>query len=205
MTVRVNVHVNFPVFFFKAVATGHPFVFKPAGILIIADDPLNNGIDHGKAVPVAGFSRILLNEDVRNKTAKLYYGVIANQEVPGAAWQPGVSWQTGVTWQPTFTLKQIIVEEFLRYIIGGWELRDDNVARINLTNELILWNKKNLRTQSSSCQWAFKGTECAYAGAETWCGAWRTRRRNRDTRRYAMRTTSVRTVIPGGTLRHSYT
>lgn len=114
-------------------------------------------------------SALLCGEDVRNRPVILYYGVIANQAVAGAAWEPGIAWAPGTAWMPSYTQKTVIVEELLRYIIGGWELRDDNIARINLTNELVLWNKKCLRNQSSSCQWVFGGTECGYTGAETWC------------------------------------
>jgi hypothetical protein len=70
---------------------------------------------------------------------------------------------------PSYRLQTIITEELMRFIIGGWELREDNIARVNLTNELVLWNKKCLRTQSASCLWVFKGLECAYTGSETWC------------------------------------
>jgi hypothetical protein len=114
-------------------------------------------------------SALLLGEDVRNKIAILYYGVIANQEVTGSLWADGVTWEDGVVWMPSYTQKIVIVEEFLRYIIGGWELSEDNLAKITLTNELVLWKKTSLRQQSSSCQWAFKGAECGYTGGETWC------------------------------------
>lgn len=114
-------------------------------------------------------SAILNGEDVRNKTAILYFGVIANQNISGAEWDTGITWDTGILWMPGYKAKTIIIEEFERFIIGGWELREDNVARINLTSELVLWNKKCLRNQSSSCQWVFKGTECAYSGSATWC------------------------------------
>lgn len=87
---------------------------------------------------------ILLGEDVRNKVAILYFGVIDSSSV-------------------------IHYQEILRGIIGGYELYDENKARVTITNEFILWSKKCLRPQSSSCPWEFKGTECAYAGAESWC------------------------------------
>ena len=61
------------------------------------------------------------------------------------------------------------VQEFLRGIIGGWQLYDENTLKITITNELVLWNKKPLRIQMSSCPWVFKGTECAYSGEESTC------------------------------------
>jgi hypothetical protein len=114
-------------------------------------------------------SAILCGEDIRNKTAILYLGVIANHEVAGAEWESGISWESGVLWMPSYTAKVQIIEEFMRYIVGGWELREDSLARLSLTNELILWNKNCLRNQSASCQWVFKGTECGYTGEQTWC------------------------------------
>jgi hypothetical protein len=115
------------------------------------------------------FSALVLGEDVRNKEVILYLGVVANQNVTGTTWDTGTVWDTGTAWMPGYTQKKIITQELSRYIIGGWELNGDNGCRITLTNELILWNKKTLRVQSASCQWLFKGTECTYAGAETWC------------------------------------
>jgi len=91
-------------------------------------------------------SALLLGEDVRNKIAILYFGVIE-------------------TTAPT----EMHIQEYIRGIVGGWELEGDGNCRINITNEMVLWNKKCLRPQSSSCPWTFKGTECTYAGAETWC------------------------------------
>lgn len=90
-------------------------------------------------------SALVLGEDVRNKIAILYFGVMTDTPV------------------------QIHIQEFMRGIIGGWDIYGDSNVKINVTNEMILWNKKSLRPQSSSCPWTFKGTECAYAGAETWC------------------------------------
>ena len=87
---------------------------------------------------------IVLNEDIRNKWAILSVGAIDSEYV-------------------------VHVQEFLRGIIGGWQLYDENTLKITITNELVLWNKKPLRIQMSSCPWVFKGTECAYSGAESTC------------------------------------
>jgi hypothetical protein len=91
-----------------------------------------------------GISSIILNEDVRNKTAILYLGVVTSAQ-------------------------EIVTEEFLRGIVGGWKILDDNIVRISITNEMVLWNKRTLRSHAPTCPWTFKGTECAYAGAQTWC------------------------------------
>jgi hypothetical protein len=87
---------------------------------------------------------IVLNEDIRNKWAILSVGAIDSEYV-------------------------VHVQEFLRGIIGGWQLYDENTLKITITNELVLWNKKPLRIQMSSCPWVFKGTECAYSGGESTC------------------------------------
>ena len=95
-------------------------------------------------------SAILLNEDVRNKTAKLYVGVVTPSD--------------GDTVPNT-----IVTQEFMRGIVSGWELSGDSICRITIKNEMVLWSKKVSRTCQSSCPWTFKGTECTYAGTETWC------------------------------------
>lgn len=87
---------------------------------------------------------IVLNEDIRNKWAILSVGAIDSEYV-------------------------VHVQEFLRGIIGGWQLYDENTLKITITNELVLWSKKPLRIQMSSCPWVFKGTECAYSGGESTC------------------------------------
>lgn len=86
----------------------------------------------------------ILTADIRNKWCILYFGVMDNT-------------------------KQVYVQEFLRGIVGAWEAYDDNIIKITITNELVLWNKKPLRIQMTSCPWTFKGQECGYAGAENWC------------------------------------
>ena len=93
----------------------------------------------------------LLNEDVRNKAASLYFGVIARTAV-------GLETQLSRH-----------VQEVWRGFVSGWELGGEADCRITLTHEFVLWNKEPLRTQSPSCQWTFKGTECGYDGAAGWC------------------------------------
>jgi len=88
---------------------------------------------------------LVLGEDIRNKLARLYFGVIANAD------------------------SVMHIQEFMQGIIGGWEMSGDNKVRITITDETILWNKKSLRPQSSSCPWTFRGEECAYSGVGTWC------------------------------------
>jgi hypothetical protein len=114
-------------------------------------------------------SALLLGEDVRNKIAKLYLGVIARTHVIGTEWDIETEWAEGNVWAGDYEHSNVVAQEMFQGFIGGWELYDDAGARLSLTNELVLWNKKTLRTQSTSCPWAFKGTECAYAGSEIWC------------------------------------
>lgn len=87
----------------------------------------------------------LLSEDARNREVFAYVG--ANVKSSGNQ----------------------IVEEFFRGRLDSWELKGNTTAAIEAVNELIFWNKKALRIQSSTCPWEFKGTECGYSGAETWC------------------------------------
>ena len=68
-----------------------------------------------------------------------------------------------------YTTSETHVQGFLRGIVGGWGLYDENVIRVTITNELILWNKKPLRMQSSSCPWVFKGADCGYSGSAVSC------------------------------------
>jgi hypothetical protein len=114
-------------------------------------------------------SALLLGEDIRNKIAILYFGVIARTIVAPTYWEEDVDWTPGIEWEGETYKTEMHIQEFVRGIVGGWELYDDNKAKINITNEMVLWNKKCLRPQSSSCPWTFKGTECTYAGAQTWC------------------------------------
>ena len=96
-------------------------------------------------------SGVLNGEDVRNKIAIIYFGTIA------------------------LDTYEFVIQEFTRGIVGGWELFDDNKSRINLTCETILWNKKSLRPQSSSCPWAFTmtgATECGYVIPAEFGGDW---------------------------------
>ena len=117
-------------------------------------------------------SAILLGKDVRNKIAILYFGVIARTlNAPSVEWETGTEWEAGIEWEgesERYTT-EMHIQEFIRGIVGGWELEGDGKCRINITNEMVLWNKKCLRPQSSSCPWTFKGVECTYAGSESWC------------------------------------
>jgi len=53
--------------------------------------------------------------------------------------------------------------------IDAWDLDEERCA-ITLTSAFSQWAQKTLAKHSASCRWKeFKGTECAYAGGETWC------------------------------------
>lgn len=117
----------------------------------------------------SAFSAIVLGEDVRNYPAVLYFGVRLRDTVGTMQWETGVEWDSSTQWETPVGAYRFITEEIFRGIVGGWTIKGDSVVSIEIANELILWNKKTLRNHSSSCQWGFKGTECAYAGTQTWC------------------------------------
>jgi len=53
--------------------------------------------------------------------------------------------------------------------IDSWGLTESKV-NITATNILSRWARRTLSVHSSSCRWKkFKGTECGYTGAQTWC------------------------------------
>ena len=53
--------------------------------------------------------------------------------------------------------------------IDSFQLEEDYV-QITVTSIFTNWSHKSTGKHSSSCRWkVFKGTECAYAGAEGWC------------------------------------
>ncbi len=53
--------------------------------------------------------------------------------------------------------------------IDEWSMEDGQLS-IKMKSEFSQWNQITLRIQSSSCSWkVFKGTECQYAGPESWC------------------------------------
>lgn len=90
-------------------------------------------------------SAVFLNEDIMNK------------------------W--GILWVALFNDDNVIISqpiEVFRGLVSTWKLSEPK-ASITLVNEFIFWNKKTLRKHQSSCRWPFKGIECGYSGAETWC------------------------------------
>ena len=53
--------------------------------------------------------------------------------------------------------------------IDEWTLAEDDLE-FTVVSELYQWTQTTLKKHSSSCRWrTFKGTECSYAGAATWC------------------------------------
>ena len=109
---------------------------------------------------------MLLSQDARSKTVVIYCGATLSN-IP-VAWDSGITWDTGIAWDTGNQMSNPVVTEVFRGILGEWEKSESKVT-ITVVNEFILWRKKPLRTASSTCPWVFKGTECAYAGAETWC------------------------------------
>lgn len=165
------------------VVQSHKFIRRPfrfnnfSGSAALTVDSVDVEIDDTDQL----ISSALLTEDARNRIAVLYIGVIAgspkgSEEYPwwwlwetGWSWERGAAFAPNAAWELGFSQSSIVTQEFMRGIIDGWELIDDSTAKITITNEFVLWSKKTLRTQSASCQWEFKGLECAYNGAETWC------------------------------------
>ncbi len=117
----------------------------------LAVDTLSINIDDTNQVMTSS----LLNQDARNKWASIHMGVVTETdvEIDGETHV-----QTGRTYQLLF-----------RGIIGGWELTGDNMVKVDLTNEMILWNKKPLRLQSTACPWSYRGKECGYKGGMSVC------------------------------------
>lgn len=125
-------------------------------------------------------SAYLLNEDVRNKVASIYFGVIARPtEASG-----GVdliltedeytliteSEDKLVQESSSITEVTIHIQELWRGFVSGWEMSGDSACSLRLTHEFVLWNKSPLRKQMSSCRWSFGSTECGYSGATgSWC------------------------------------
>jgi hypothetical protein len=61
-----------------------------------------------------------------------------------------------------------IVMPWFRGLVSTYDL-DETDLTVTVVNELILWSKKTLRKCQASCPWPFKGDECGYSGAATWC------------------------------------
>jgi len=89
-------------------------------------------------------SAVILNEDIVFKTASLYIGCVDDnyQLITPAALFTG--------------------------FVENWNLSEDR-ARLRLADEFLLWNRRTLRKYQATCPWIFKGAECGYTGAETWC------------------------------------
>lgn len=89
-------------------------------------------------------SSILLGEDITGKTGIISFFCVNSNYVV------------------------IEAEELFRGVVADWDLSESK-CRIKLVNEFVFWSKNTLRTAQASCRWTFKGTECTYSGAETWC------------------------------------
>ncbi len=53
-------------------------------------------------------------------------------------------------------------------LISTWEMTETRID-IPVVSLFALWHRKTLRKAQVNCNWPFKGTECTYSGAETWC------------------------------------
>ena len=53
--------------------------------------------------------------------------------------------------------------------LNSWGMREGQL-RIEVSSILSRWNQQTLSKHSGSCRWKkFKGDECVYVGAATWC------------------------------------
>lgn len=53
--------------------------------------------------------------------------------------------------------------------VDAWELNESDL-RLTIGSIFTRWSQQSYGKHSSSCRWKkFKGAECKYAGAETWC------------------------------------
>lgn len=58
---------------------------------------------------------------------------------------------------------------FFQGALDDWNL-DEGKLTFSVVSEFVRWSQRTLSKHGKSCRWKeFKGTECAYAGAETWC------------------------------------
>jgi hypothetical protein len=80
--------------------------------------------------------------------------------------QTGEWWIDRVLIRPVVTTAETI--EAYNGFVTQWSI-DNLTAQVNIGSEFMLWSKKTLRLPTPNCPWSFKGSECAYAGAETWC------------------------------------
>ena len=137
------------------------------------------GIEFGNAA--LWMSAIVLAEDVAMDPVIIRYimyskevAVRAGGDTPtgGVAFEDGdVVWEDGeVTFEGGGEYYSLIGTPpvFFNGYITGYKL-NERVATFTLSTEFMLWRKKALRLPTPSCPWSFTGTECAYAGAETWC------------------------------------
>ena len=62
-----------------------------------------------------------------------------------------------------FSSGTFVAEPLFRGIISHWKM-DETEITFTISNELILWNKKALRSPDVLCQWGFGETECGYTG-----------------------------------------
>ena len=116
----------------------------------------------------------VLSEDILSRTAIISFFCAADPGQLQAEDETGIDLEGALgdllLETPTAFGEQFVVavEELFRGLISDWDINEGEVA-IQFKNELILWRKETLRACQSSCRWEFKGTECTYSGAQTWC------------------------------------
>jgi hypothetical protein len=90
------------------------------------------------------FSAIVLGEDCANAPASIYFQVLSSVQVP------------------------IGTVEIYNGFLSEWRITELR-ATLKFASEFAFWHKKSLRLPTPNCPWAFKSTECGYAGGESAC------------------------------------
>lgn len=90
------------------------------------------------------FSAIVLSEDAANAPVSIYFQALSS-----------VNTEVGTV-------------ELYNGFLSEWII-DEKRFRLKIGSEFMFWHKKSLRLPTPNCPWAFKGTECGYAGGESMC------------------------------------
>jgi hypothetical protein len=124
------------------------------------------------------FSAIVLSEDAANAPISVYYQALSNTFTSSVS-ADGVEFVDGdvvftdddFEWDSQLSagISNVIgTLELYNGFLSEWNL-DEQRIRLKIGSEFMFWHKKSLRLPTPNCPWAFKGTECGYAGGETLC------------------------------------
>ena len=122
-------------------------------------------------------SGLILSEDIMGRLFTLSFvcvaegGRILTESETGLLLEGGIVDGEGILLELPGTIGgySVVGGHSLFYgMISDWKIKEESVW-LEVQNELVFWSKKSLRDCGSSCPWEFKGTECTYAGGESWC------------------------------------